>query len=383
MQIGIPRIEEGLKVTGAEVRERDPAARGLSMRGLRPRVLAYLGCFAAASVLIYAACVALPDNRYIRFQQLNDGQLYRSQWAYERLHFDPTPIDIAIVGTSRSKFAISAPLLEHALDRDGAPGLHVANLSHLEGGYDLMYAITKELFATKHPKILLVNVVEQADRFGHPAFKDLADRADVYGNPLLINRDYFADALFLAYRQLKLWLIGRAPGFFGYSATFNPATYAGSALDTTGSERFPDGTSIDTEAPHSEQEIEKLASKYWAGVHGPILPSALRDREFAVSRASIRKIVALARRNECPVYFYYVPMFRGPEQPLDYDFYESLVGADHIILDEATRESYQYYWDGRHVNRAAAALLTRRLGERIAHLVSADAREGTAAQEVK
>ena len=366
-----------------EGRERNPAARGLSLRGLRTRVLAYFGCFVAASVLVYAGCVALPDNRYIRYQQLNDGQLYRSQWAYERLHFDPTPIDIAIVGTSRSKFAISAPLLEHALDQDGATGLHVANLSHLEGGYDLMYAITKELFATKHPKILLVNVVEQADRFGHPAFKDLADRSDVYGNPLLINRDYFADALFLAYRQLKLWLIGRAPEFFGYTAAFNPSTYAGSALDTTGSERFPDGTSIDTESAHSEQEIETLARKYWAGVHRPVLPAALREREFAVSRASIRKIVALARRNDCTVYFYYVPMFRGPEQPLDYDFYKSLVDADHMMLEEATREGYQYYWDGRHVNRAAAALLTRRLGDRIARLVSGEAQERTGAQETK
>ena len=362
-------------MASVELQEQGHQTRGLSLRALRPRVLGYFGCFIAAGILVYAGCVALPDNHYLRFQQLNDGQLYRSQWAYERLHFDPTPIDIAIVGTSRSKFAISAPLLEHTLDQDGAPGLHVANLSHLEGGYDLMYAMTKELFATKHPKILLVNVVEQADRFGHPAFKDLADRADVYDNPLLINRDYFADALFLAYRQLKLWVIGRAPGFFGYTTTFDPSTYAGSALDTTGSEHFPDGTSIDTESPHAEQEIEMLAGKYWAGVHGPLLPPALREREFAVSRASIRKIVALARRNDCTVYFYYVPMFRGPERPLDYGFYESLVGADHIMLEEATREGYQYYWDGRHVNRAAAALLTQRLGERIARLVSAGPQE--------
>jgi hypothetical protein len=368
--LGAGVISDGLGKQGLK-------AHGLSLRKLRPRVLAYFGCFVAASVLVYVGCVALPDNRYLRFQQLNDGQLYRSQWTYERLHFDPTPIDIAIVGTSRSKFAISAPLLEHTLDRDGAPGPHVANLSNLEAGYDLVYAITKELFATKHPKILLVNIVEQADRFGHPAFKDLADRDDVYDNPLLINRDYFTDALFLAYRQLKLWLIGRDPEFFGYSATFDPSTYAGSALDTTGSEHFPDGTSIDTESPHTEQEIENLARKYWAGVHRPVLPPRLRELEFAVSRASIRKIVALARRNDCALYFYYVPMFRGPEKPLDYDFYVSLVGADHIMLEETTREGYQYYWDGRHVNRAAAELLTRRLGDRLAPLVSAEAQEGT------
>jgi hypothetical protein len=370
-------------VASAELPKRDLAARGLSLRELRPRVLAYFGCFVAASVLVYAGCVALPDNRYIRFQQLNDGQLYRSQWLYERLHFDATPIDIAIVGTSRTKFAISAPLLEQTLGQDGAPGLQVANLSHLEAGYDLMYAITKELFATKHPKILLVNVVEQADRFGHPAFKNLADRDDVYDNPLFINRDYFTDALFLAYRQLKLWVIGRDPGFFGYTTTFDPATYAGSALDTTGSEQFPDGTSIDTESPHAEQEIERLARNYWSGLHRPLLPPSLREREFAVSRASIRKIVALARRNDCALYFYYVPMFRGPEKPLDYDFYESLVGADHIMLAEATREGYQYYWDGRHVNRTGAELLTRALGARLAPLVSAEAGERTGNQEAK
>jgi len=362
---------------------RDLAARGLSLRHLRSRVLAYFGCFVAAGVLVYAGCVALPDNRYIRFQQLNDGQLYRSQWMYERLHFDATPIDIAIVGTSRTKYAISAPLLEHTLDQDGAPGVHVANLSHLRGGYNLMYAITKELFATKRPKILVVNVIEQADRFGHPAFKDLADRDDVYDNPLLINIDYFSDALFLAYRQLKLWVIGRDPEFFGYSATFDPSTYAGSALDTTGSEHFPGGTSVDADSPHTEQEIEKLARNYWAGVYRPVLPPALREWEFASARANIRKIVALARRNDCALYFYYVPMFRGPEQPLDYDFYKSLVDADQIMLEETTREGYQYYWDGRHVNRAGADLLTRRLGGRIAPLVSAEAQARTAVPEAR
>jgi hypothetical protein len=364
-------------VISVELGERDIGARGLSLRQLRPLVLAYFGCFVAAGVLVYAGCVALPDNRYIRFQQLNDGELYRSQWIYERLHFDSTPIDIAIVGTSRTKYAISAPLLERTLDQDGAPGVHVANLSQIDVGYDLMHSITKELFASKHPKILLVNVIEQADRFGHPAFKDLADRDDVYDNPLLIDRDYFTDALFLAYRQLKLWLVGRDPEFFGYSATFDPSTYAGSALDTTGSEHFPGGRWVDAESPHAEREIEKLATNYWAGVHRPVLPPALRDWEFAISRANIRKIVALARRNDCALYFYYVPMFRGPEQPLDYDFYKSLVGADHVILEEATRQRYQYYWDGRHVNRAAADLLTRRLGGRIAPIVSAEAEERT------
>jgi len=54
-----------------------------------------------------------------------------------------------------------------------------------------------------------------------------------------------------------------------------------------------------------------------------------------------------------------------------------------MMLEEATREGYQYYWDGRHVNRAAAALLTRRLGDRIARLVSGEAQERTGAQETK
>ncbi|MEM9311375.1 MAG: hypothetical protein AAGA34_07995, partial [Pseudomonadota bacterium] len=50
----------------------------------------------------------LPHDRYTRYQQLGDTLHFRSIWAYERIVYDPAPIDIAILGNSRLRAGVSA-----------------------------------------------------------------------------------------------------------------------------------------------------------------------------------------------------------------------------------------------------------------------------------
>src|SRR4051812_13787892 len=61
--------------------------------------------FFTAVVALCAAC-ALPDNRYLRFLSLTDSAVVKARWIYERIHFDPAPIDIVFIGTSHSVFGI-------------------------------------------------------------------------------------------------------------------------------------------------------------------------------------------------------------------------------------------------------------------------------------
>src|ERR1700750_2377233 len=52
----------------------------------------------AIAVAVASAVCSLPENAYQRWQLL-DGTIHgRSRWIYERIHFDPRPIDVAIVG---------------------------------------------------------------------------------------------------------------------------------------------------------------------------------------------------------------------------------------------------------------------------------------------
>ena len=67
------------------------------------------------ALAIDAAVCLLPENHYQRWQSL-DGAMYEHlHWMYERIHFDPKPIDIAIFGLSRTKVGLSAAAIERRL----------------------------------------------------------------------------------------------------------------------------------------------------------------------------------------------------------------------------------------------------------------------------
>jgi len=89
---------------------RGPAVSSLQLLGRRcasdRRGLS--GILATASLTAAIAC-ALPDNAYQRWQLL-DGTIHRNcAGIYERCHFDPTPIDVAFIGPSRTAEGVNAP----------------------------------------------------------------------------------------------------------------------------------------------------------------------------------------------------------------------------------------------------------------------------------
>ena len=113
----------------------DSDVRRIGMRqrnSLLPRPMSARGFLLTVLLLVlalFAGTVALPHNPYIRYQMLRNTLHERAQWIYERTHFDPTPIDIIVVGPSRSASAIDAPLLSQLLsDRLGRP-IHTVNLT--------------------------------------------------------------------------------------------------------------------------------------------------------------------------------------------------------------------------------------------------------------
>ena len=181
----------------------------------------------------------LPDDPYQRWQLL-DGTIQKNvRWIYERTNFDPTPIDVVILGPSRSAADMDSLELEADLARMGIPA-HVVNFSLPEAGRDVNYAIARELFKTKNPKVLVLGVIEKPSRFGHPAFKYIAPSWLVADPGYFINLNYLSNLIYLPYRQMELFLADLWPSLMGLTKTFNPETYRGSNIDTTGAQFFPD-----------------------------------------------------------------------------------------------------------------------------------------------
>jgi len=171
---------------------------------LRIRWATKLWAIAAVAVLAATGAALLPDDPYMRFATLDHTIQNRVRWIYERTHFDPAPVDIVVVGSSRIGAGVSAPRLEADLGRLGHPARTV-NFSLPESGRDFNWVILQQVLATKHPRLIVISVAEKPSRFGHPAYKYVAPAADVVDPAYFGNLNYLTNLMYLPYRQLRLW----------------------------------------------------------------------------------------------------------------------------------------------------------------------------------
>ena len=115
--------------------------------------------FAVAMGLCALACF-LPDNPYQRWQLVENydfGLFTPLRRAYERIHFDSRPIDVVVVGTSKTQLGVSAARIEQQLASRGAPA-NVVNFSVATAGRNAEWAVVHEAFKTKSPKIIVVGI---------------------------------------------------------------------------------------------------------------------------------------------------------------------------------------------------------------------------------
>ena len=314
------------------------------------RLLAIFG----VAVLAGVAASVLPDDPYMRFATLDHTIQNRVRWIYERIHFDPAPIDVAIIGPSRSGAGVSSPRLEADLRASGHPW-HTVNFSLPENGRDLNWVIEQELLTTKHPRLIVIGVIEKPGRFGHPAYKYVAPAADVADPAYLGNLNYLANLIYLPYRQLRLAAARVAPGLFDLPTRFDPTRYAGSNDDTTVTFRAGDGTLVERDAVVSHAALLAGKKKYERGVRPPLLGSRGADIEFGDDRAYVRRMAALARDHGVRLAFLFLPYYGGPSDVQERAFYEQY----GPVLDASdVANTPMWYSDVAHLNHAGALAVT-------------------------
>jgi len=141
------------------------------MAGLR--LLGGLCAAVALALVLDAAVCLLPTNEYQRWQLPGEELDRRAPWIYERIHFDPRPVDVAIIGSSRAQLGFSAAAVEDRLAQHGKHA-NVVNFALPFQGDDLMAMIVDELYKTKSPKVIVLQVDERPTLVGHPALKIIA-----------------------------------------------------------------------------------------------------------------------------------------------------------------------------------------------------------------
>jgi hypothetical protein len=327
---------------------------------------AFLGVVAAVFLAAFAGTLALPHDPQLRYQSFNGTIFDRLGWVWDRIAHDDTPIDVIVVGSSRSARGVNAAAVEAALADLGRPGLHVANISEPAAGMDIRLTKLRDAFA-HHPEIRLVvlGVVEALPRDGHQAFGDLADAGEILTAPWILNRNQPANLAALPYRQLELAVAGLVPEAFGYRAGFDPAAYPGPTPDHRD---FNDGDWAAREAAQRARPVDHAtalaveSNQRRREITPPVLPDALAWAEFGVSRHYLRAIVDLAAEHGAKVAFLFLPFYDGYDAPVDaawLDRLGPLWNARFLKNDPAN------YFDAAHASGAGIALVTPWLAAQI------------------
>lgn len=319
-------------------------------------------CILAIALGFAVIASLLPENAYQRWQLL-DGTIHaRARWIYERLHDDPTPIDVAFVGPSRVEAGVSAPRLAAKLAERGLPA-NVVNFSLPETGRNINALVVDEMLSTKRPRLLVIGVIEKPSRFGHSAFKYIAPRKMLVDPGYFGNINYLSDLIYVPFRSMKLFAADLFPKAMGLDKEFNPNTYRGSVVETTGDVRLPDGQIKNGSQPASLAELHRGVTKLERGTNPPILGPKFADVEFGDERYFIRHIAAAAQRHGVKVVFLALPYYTGPSTLQEADLYSRYGKIWNAGFLSTHPELYSDY---AHVDTRGAEVLTDWLVEPVA-----------------
>lgn len=322
---------------------------------------AFLAAIFVGALAVAGAAIILPHDPYYRYQGHDSGTTRKADWIYERLHFDKTPVDVALIGTSRTAGGLSEAIIEAEYCNRTGRRLHVANLGIPETGRNMHYEIAKEALTAKRPSLVVIELNEFESRRPHRGFVVLADAADVLTAPAFLNLDYLSDLIRLPGRQADLFLetlFGAPP----VRKRFDPDAYNGEHFDRTQRIVLLDGRVIDKTIPTPKERLEAAyAARRERAAPLYVLPAPLRSLEYRFSRFYLRAIEIAAGRRGARVAYAYLPAYRAPEPP------ETLLaelGVNDVAFDlggDAANDP-DYWFDATHWNADGAEIASERFG---------------------
>lgn len=322
-----------------------------------PRLVAIL----AVALLAAVGAAALPDKPYERWQLIENTLFANATWSYERINFDPRPIDVAIIGASRTQLGLSAPRIAARLAAAGLP-LEVANLSVIEDGRNMEWAIADQLFRAKRPKLLVIGISEHTHRWGHPGFRYVAPSAAIVAPPEPFLHDWLRDLAYLPYRQLVLFTASFAPSPFGVHEHFDRARYAAKPVDYSQSRVLADGKYIDMDRSVPAEALRAEAHAFATIQRPSRLPASLAavtDRDDSVYIAAIAR---LAQRHDTRMIFVFLPEFEGATTVEGRPGYDRLGRVEDY--GDMARDP-RWFQSFAHLNHQGAVLASDRLAAAI------------------
>ena len=135
---------------------------------------------------------AMPYNKKFAYSTIQK-HCRNANWIYHRMFQAEAPIDVALIGSSRTMCDISDNWLQDQLSDSPGGEWRVANLGFCRLGRNFHFSLIKDLLGVRKPKLIILEVREQENATGHLDFPHIADAGDVLFPPLWVNKSYLKD----------------------------------------------------------------------------------------------------------------------------------------------------------------------------------------------
>jgi hypothetical protein len=328
----------------------------------------YLAVALLVAVGSFIALAFTEDDPYTRYKAVGTTDYIKAGWIYERLHFDPTPVDVAFIGSSRTMQGINSTEVEKALNTATGEKYHVVNLGLPKLGRDAPFLVGRMLAETKKPKIVLVEVDYLNIRNGTPIYPQLATFDDLLHAPQP-DMDFFYDLVSIPARHGRLLWQTLTSG----KTTFDPASYRGAHWDddyqTTGADgrtSQPRLESMEKDQLHREavQWVSQQQSKFrqydsWAWV------------EFYYNERYEQRLLELLQRSGVKIVLLYLSAIGSADRPAHFERL-SAYGEFWPIPPELTGDSTLWF-NPTHMNYDGAQRFSAWLAGKLATALPSEA----------
>ena len=325
----------------------------------RARPAPYLVTMMLAAVVCWLGLMLLPSDPYRRFSTLDGTDYGKLRWIYERLVFDPTPVDIAFLGSSRTMLGVSAPAVEADMT-GGRPTGRVANLAIPSLGRDTAALLADLLVERKQPRTVFVELDAIEARPGNPSFASVATPAEVL-SALLALDDTLPKLLFrIPARQARQavlqWL---------WPQRFDPAGYEGPLWDDSLRTHRGSGDRSPPRVNSMERQAFDRLDSWWLGNVGHKIAQydAWAWIEFHYNESFLRRTLDRLRGAGTRIVFLYQTAVGAPVTPV----HEAWLRAYGEIwpMPEAVLRDISLWDNPTHLNARGAAAYSAWLAGRL------------------
>lgn len=162
--------------------------------------------FSAPILVVFVAILFIPIDKRFAYNFIEGECAGHGKWVHGRLYENPTPIDVALVGTSVGWGLFDDESLSEMLSEKKGKPINVVNLSFCRPGFNMRALMIEEIIKTKQPKRIVLELRWRPSRGGHHLFGFLASTKMLLNPATRLYQPYYADykkALIVRWEKIR------------------------------------------------------------------------------------------------------------------------------------------------------------------------------------